>query len=79
MKSAISVPDRLFAKGEKLAKKLKISRSALYSKALEQYVQRMDDEQITAKFNEVYSKTDSHLDEVLLAHQRRMILENEWK
>lgn len=79
MKSAISIPDKLFKQGEAFAKKAKMTRSALYSKALEDYLQKQSDEAIIAKLNEVYSKVDSRLDPDLAEHTRRMLLRTEWK
>lgn len=38
MKTAVSIPDDTFEKGELLAKKLGLSRSALYARALDQLV-----------------------------------------
>jgi predicted transcriptional regulator len=38
MKTAVSLPDELFRRVERLAKAQKLSRSAVYRKALEAYV-----------------------------------------
>jgi len=38
MKTAVSIPDDVFEKGEKAAQRLKMSRSELYAKAVEAYV-----------------------------------------
>jgi len=40
MKTAVSVPDEVFDEAEHLAKRLKISRSELYAKALAEFVSR---------------------------------------
>lgn len=40
MKTAISVPNRVFQHGERLAKRLELSRSELYSRALAEYLER---------------------------------------
>lgn len=55
MKTAISIPDKIFKTADNIAKKQGISRSELYSKALEEYIKEMNDEQITEKLNEIYS------------------------
>jgi predicted transcriptional regulator len=47
MKTAISIPDEVFAEAEKLARRLKKSRSELYSHALREYVARHGPEYIT--------------------------------
>ena len=38
MKTAISLPDKTFQEAEKLAKRLRISRSELYARTLEHFL-----------------------------------------
>jgi len=38
MKTAVSVPDRLFKAADRVSKKLKVSRSQLYSMALDEFL-----------------------------------------
>jgi len=80
MKTAISIPDRLFAKGEKLAKKLKVKRSQLYARALEEWLRRYEGDEITRRLNEIYGPEGrgSELDPVLAAHVRRSLKKVEW-
>ena len=40
MKTAVSIPDDIFEKAEDLARRMKKSRSKLFSNALEEYVSR---------------------------------------
>jgi len=54
MKTAISIPDRVFRSAEQLASKLGVSRSELYSKALAALVERHRDDLITSRLNEIY-------------------------
>jgi len=65
MKTAVSIPTPVFNKAERLAKRLGTSRSALYSKALEAYVDSHDRKGITEALNAVYATQDSRLDPVL--------------
>jgi len=51
MKTAISIPDRVFAEAERLAKRLKKSRSQLYSEAVKEYLARYDEDEITESWN----------------------------
>lgn len=64
MKTAISIPDRVFRSGEQLAERLGVSRSELYSKALAALVNEHQDDLITARLNEIYGpgREDSSLD-----------------
>jgi hypothetical protein len=54
MKTAISLPDALFADAEKIAKDLGIARSQLFAKALEEFIRNHRTESITMRLNEVY-------------------------
>ena len=56
VKTAISVDPRLFSRGEILAKKLKISRSRLYSVALESLLQKHRSQAVTAAIDAGYSQ-----------------------
>ena len=58
MKTAISLPDRIYFEAEKTAKNLGISRSALYLNALTDYLKKNNRENITQKLNEVYGNDD---------------------
>lgn len=79
MKTAISIPDPLFKKAEKVAKELGISRSQLYSEAVEEFIQIHSSDSITRTLNEVYQKEESTLDPVLYALQLgSMPKEDKW-
>lgn len=52
MKTAVSIPDEVFAAAERLLSRLKLSRSKLYARALAEFVARHDDDQITVVMNE---------------------------
>ena len=79
MKTAVSIPDPVFRAADLLARRLHMSRSRLYSVALERFVQEHDDAAITAKLNEVYANEPSTLDPVLQSIQARSISQDEWK
>jgi len=53
MKTAISVPDEVFASAELLAKKLKVSRSELYRRALGEFLARHAPQEVTDSWNAV--------------------------
>lgn len=53
MKTAVSIPDEIFAKADALAEKLGKSRSELYREALVDYLARRNPEAITAALDEV--------------------------
>ena len=53
MKTAVSVPDDLFAKADRLAKRSRRSRSEVYSAALREYVARHAPDEVTAGLDAV--------------------------
>jgi len=73
MKAAVSIPDPVFEAADKLALRMGVSRSRLYSVALQRFVQDHDEEAITAKLNEVYATEASDLDPVLQSIQSRSV------
>ena len=55
MKTAISLPDKIFFEAEKTAQNLGISRSTLYLNALTEYLKKNNRKNITQKLNDVYN------------------------
>ena len=55
MKTAVSLPDRLFFEAEETAKNLGVSRSTLYLNALVDYLEKNNRKNITKKLNQIYS------------------------
>lgn len=78
MKTAISIPHKIFESAEKLANKLHVSRSSLYVSAIKSYVEAHEGEAITAKLNEIYGQVDSKLDPKLKKLQAKAISRNHW-
>ena len=65
MKTAVSIPDKVFRKAEALAKSLEISRSELYTSAIATFVAEHDEAGVTERLNEVYPQQSSALDPVI--------------
>ena len=80
MKTAVSIPDRVFQSAEKLAARLGISRSELYARALASLVEQHREDLITSKLNEVYGQDGepSSLDKELGVIQTRSIPREKW-
>jgi metal-responsive CopG/Arc/MetJ family transcriptional regulator len=62
MKVAISIPDPVFEAAERIARRMRVSRSRFYAKAVEAYVREHSGEEITKRLNEAYAKASSKLD-----------------
>jgi metal-responsive CopG/Arc/MetJ family transcriptional regulator len=78
MKTAVSVPDHIFRSAERLAKRLRKSRSRLYTEAIAEYVARRSPADVTAAYNRVVEKVGSHLEKPLAAATRRTLSRSEW-
>ena len=78
MKTAISLPDTLFKSGDALAKRLGVSRSELYARALADYVAKHKASQFTQRLNAVYAEEESRLDAALVAAQVRTLPRESW-
>ena len=78
MKTAVSIPDPVFRNAEQLAKKMKVSRSRLYTVAVADFVKRYRAADVTDKLNAVYRDSDSSLDETIAAIQTRSLPRERW-
>lgn len=78
MKTAVSISDSLYVRGEKFAKKKKLSRSRLYSEALEDYLDRHEKSKITEQINRVCEKVDTSIDPVLFRMALLSLPKDEW-
>ncbi len=55
VKTAISIQKSLFDQAEKIARKMKVSRSRLYALALEDYIRREQNRELLAQINAAYA------------------------
>lgn len=78
MKTAISLPDSVFEQAESLAQQLGVSRSELYTKALQAYLKRHHHDQILLKLNGVYATESSELDPVMARMQFMSLPHEDW-
>ena len=78
MKTAVSIPDDLFADAEALARKLRITRSRLYADALREYVARHDPDATTEALNRVWGSVDEQRDRALADASARVLQHVEW-
>ena len=78
MKTAISIPDRIFRAAERAAKRQKLSRSRFYAQAVEAYLKTQQSERVTEALNAVYGTESSELEPDLAAAASRLLAEEKW-
>lgn len=78
MKTAISIPDDVFAEAERLARVLKKSRSQLYSHAVREYVARHSADRVTEALDRVCRDTPSAEMHFAKAAARRTLRHSPW-
>lgn len=78
MKVAISLPDPLFRAAERLARKLRKSRSQLYAEAIAEYVGASGAKALTARLNSIYAKERSEIDPALKYAQLEKLSREAW-
>ncbi|MGI8518171.1 MAG: ribbon-helix-helix protein, CopG family [Acidimicrobiia bacterium] len=74
MKTAISVPDRVFERVEKAARRLGLSRSEFFARAAERWADELEQDQLTEQLNAVLGGIDAdENDEFLNAAARKSL------
>jgi hypothetical protein len=76
MKTAISIPDDLFDEADALVKRMKTSRSELYSRAVREFVARHSPDRVT-ELDSLYPE-DLEPDEFVVEASRRALERSEW-
>lgn len=81
VKTAISIQENLFERIEELARELKISRSQLFARAIEDFIRREENRRITKDINDAYPGEADPAEEDRLLKMRsshRRMVEGEW-
>jgi metal-responsive CopG/Arc/MetJ family transcriptional regulator len=78
MKTAISIPDEIYHSADQLAKRLGMSRSELYSKAVSNYINAHKNEAVTKALDQIYAKEKSEIDPVINVIQLRSLPKEAW-
>ncbi|HMM80231.1 MAG TPA: hypothetical protein PKC65_09440 [Pyrinomonadaceae bacterium] len=72
-KTAISIPSDVFRLSEKLAKQLKISRSAVFALGVKRLSEEYDEEELIARINAACAEIDTSVDPTLKAYQAQRL------
>ena len=78
MKTAVSIPDNVFEKAERLARRTMRSRSQLFSDALKEYVARHAPEEVTDAMDRVCAELGEPTDEFVSSAARRVLEQSAW-
>ena len=78
MKTAISLPDDLFSAADSLASRLGLSRSALYSAAVAEFLAKHTESEVTARLDQLYAAEPSTLAPELRRAQRSSLGPEAW-
>lgn len=78
MKTAVSMPDDLFRLAEATARRLQVSRSELYAKAIAAFLKQQDTNTITERLNELYSGNPAKVDAGLHRAQLKSLQKTAW-
>jgi metal-responsive CopG/Arc/MetJ family transcriptional regulator len=78
MKTAVSMPDDLFRRAEAAARRLRVSRSELYARAIEEFLKTRQGSAITERLNDVYSRIPAKAEPALERAQLRSLEKDAW-
>lgn len=78
MKTAISIPDEVFKTADKFARSKKMSRSAVFTIAVTEFLSHHNQQLVTEQLNKVYSDESSSLDRRLRGLQFASLPPEKW-
>jgi len=78
MKTAVSIPDDVFARAERLARRARQSRSEVFSRALREYVARHAPDEVTEAMDRVCADVGASPDGFVSVAARRILERSEW-
>jgi metal-responsive CopG/Arc/MetJ family transcriptional regulator len=78
MKTAVSIPDDVFAEADRLAHQMQTSRSQIYSRALREFLARHAPDQIIETMNRVCDELGSKPSEFNTRAARLILERTEW-
>jgi metal-responsive CopG/Arc/MetJ family transcriptional regulator len=78
MKTAVSIPDEVFAEAERLARRLKRSRSDIFSRAVAEYVARHSPDRVTEAMDRALADLAEPADSFASTAGRRTLARAEW-
>ena len=80
-KTAVSLDETLFEQAEAVAQEMNISRSQLFSLAVEEFIERRQSQKMLEALNKVYEDSPDASEQQILREAKskyRRLLEDEW-
>jgi metal-responsive CopG/Arc/MetJ family transcriptional regulator len=78
MKTAVSIPDELFDKADRLARRAHKSRSEVFSTAIREYVARHTPDEVTESMDRVCEQVGDQRDAFISEAARQSLERSEW-
>jgi hypothetical protein len=78
MKTAVSIPEKIFRSADSLAKRLGMSRSQLYATALADFLSRHQRRQVKERLDAIYGEEESVADGGIEQIQAKSLPPEEW-
>lgn len=81
VKTAISLDENLFNRVNKLARKMHVSRSRLFTLAVDDYLKKQENEYLLAQLNKAYAETDDEeikISNSMKSKQRKIVEQESW-
>jgi len=78
MKTAISIPSDIFNTAERFAKKNHLTRSALFTRAMMEFLSRHQNDGVTERLNRLYGNKKVRLDALFSKMQTSVIAKEKW-
>lgn len=78
IKTAISLPDDLFASADDFAERASFSHTELYVRTLREYLEHHDQDRITDPLDAVFAEVDARLAPEFARAARRVLERDEW-
>ncbi len=78
MKTAISIPEEVYQRAERLARRTKKSRSRLYGDALREYLARHAPDEVTEALTRACAEVGEPPDPCVSSAARRILEHSEW-
>ncbi len=78
MKTAVSIPDDVFEEAQRLARRMRKSRSQVYKHALTEYVARHAPDRVTEAMDRVCAKLGQPADSLVATASRRILERSDW-